>query len=316
MRCIICGQEKEPSIEHIVPAMLGNRSFTTDCVCNDCNKTLGHNIDSYFADNCFINIWRQAKGITSRNGEAVHAFDGLKTERDGVKYVIRDSVTHIIPTPIKTSTGYKITASLHDLDTAASIIEKRLKRDTKPDGKPFSQQEIDDLIKNAEITNRSVEPVKYDFPADLDYISISMEHIKIAYEFSFWSFGNDYWNDPMQSKLQRYVTVGLNYNHNYFSKIINLPDVLQNVVPLSDHYTKQLLPACQSDISKEIIHFLALIRSQNSIWCQIALCGQGLFSSLIKVSDDPERYGKTLPIICILKDGSYERFVLQHETNE
>ena len=45
--CIICGQYRECSLEHIIPKALGNETLKTYDVCKDCNSKLGDNVDSY-----------------------------------------------------------------------------------------------------------------------------------------------------------------------------------------------------------------------------------------------------------------------------
>lgn len=66
MKCIICGKEKEPSKEHIIPEALGNNKFCTQNVCADCNNRMGANIDSYITEHPLIKFIRKSQNITGK----------------------------------------------------------------------------------------------------------------------------------------------------------------------------------------------------------------------------------------------------------
>lgn len=83
MKCIICGKERETSLEHIVGESLGNKKFTTNKLCKECNNLLGTKIDSYFTDHILVKMIREVEGIKSKKGRHVHALTGNILSEDG-----------------------------------------------------------------------------------------------------------------------------------------------------------------------------------------------------------------------------------------
>ncbi len=45
MICIFCGQDKKPSVEHIIPKNIGGR-VVVKTVCVDCNSKFGSKVDA------------------------------------------------------------------------------------------------------------------------------------------------------------------------------------------------------------------------------------------------------------------------------
>ena len=57
-RCIYCAMENlKPSLEHVVPAALGG-TLTTRSVCEECNSSLGAEVDAPFVDSLLLRMLR------------------------------------------------------------------------------------------------------------------------------------------------------------------------------------------------------------------------------------------------------------------
>lgn len=313
MRCIICGEEQEPTPEHIVPQALGNKQLITHQVCMKCNSTLGHKIDSYFVNHQITKCWRNSNQILLSKSKTVHAFNGLITEHDGVKYILKDNSVIIPLIPKKINGGYSITSFSKDITQAKSVLKKALKRESKLNGTACTQEDIEKSISNAKISSHPIEKVEFPFSYDIDFLYFDLEYIKIAYEFAFLTFNNDYWDDIIQAKYQTFLSFGMNYDRNCIRKFINYSTDIKPLVFHSNHYTEQLLPHCRDALEKDVLHFLMLIRVQNTIWCQISLCSCNIYHAIIKVSENADRYKMKYDCVCmcVLDDGSYESFYLK-----
>lgn len=74
MRCIICGQDREGSKEHIIPEALGNKNFITRQVCTECNNLLGTYVDNGITDDFVVKLIRLQENIRGKGGKAVKTF--------------------------------------------------------------------------------------------------------------------------------------------------------------------------------------------------------------------------------------------------
>lgn len=96
--CIICGENfndtVKPSKEHIIPEALGNEKLITYCVCEECNKELGSNVDSYLTDYVLVKIIRKNNLEKDKD---LQIFGSAMTDDKGDKYRITDQGPEVFP---------------------------------------------------------------------------------------------------------------------------------------------------------------------------------------------------------------------------
>lgn len=194
--CIICGKEKnktEFNKEHIIPESLGNKSLYFYNLCKDCNSKLGTKVDKYLTDSFFGLIERNLNKIKSKKGIIINPF---KEGRDEEGRIIRtnDNFEPYMENRISV-TDKKIQVECSDFETGKEIIRKHLLREGKSD------DEIENILRKVSYKKEKFNPIlKKEFKIELGKIELAF--LKIAYEYSYKLFGDDFLKDKQAMKIQ------------------------------------------------------------------------------------------------------------------
>lgn len=96
-KCIICGEIKESTEEHIIPKSLGNNELKISCVCKECNSGLGANVDNYLVNHRFVQIIRQNLKLKGQSGQIPNPFKEGKDKEGNIIHVDNLFVPSVVP---------------------------------------------------------------------------------------------------------------------------------------------------------------------------------------------------------------------------
>lgn len=292
MRCIICGKECEPSLEHIVCESLGNKEFVTSKLCKDCNNLLGAKVDCYFTDHIFLKMIRETEGIKSKSGKPVHALAGNITSDDGDIYrftypSIGQMVPKLIPVPKDTETGFHIKVDSSNPDAGLSIARQKLMRMTKPDGKRFTQEDVKRIIENAKFGPTEDKQIRITLNADIDKSLYSLTFIKIAYEYACEALGDEYYDDPKAKQLRRFLDITIHSDRKSTGTLVSWNELKNNVKLFSNDILQEIYLEYAHFFPKKIRHMILLAAiAEDKAICQIMLFGKPLTSATVLLSDN------------------------------
>lgn len=232
--CIICGQYRECSLEHIIPKALGNETLKTYDVCKDCNSKLGDNVDSYLSNNFFIQMIRQALGIAGQSGKIPNPFKNGIDENGRPISVDQDFKPHIIPNSKVNGSKLHIIA-----ETKEQVIEiglKSLKRMNADDDL------IQQFLKTVEAAPvHEISPtLSYDVKIDCNRLYLAA--LKIAYEYAFLKLGEDYRMDSAAEKIRTVLRDATSGNYNkLYQKVSFAPKILTDRIKSASHIPCHLI---------------------------------------------------------------------------
>lgn len=113
-KCIICNLDKEDNSfneEHVIPLILGNKTFTIQNVCTCCNSLMGEKIIAPFSTSDFIVAFRKRHDLRGHSRKAP-AYKHLVTYKDGIKAVRNQrGEIEIGPQVLENKNGFSIIGS-------------------------------------------------------------------------------------------------------------------------------------------------------------------------------------------------------------
>lgn len=300
MRCIICGLSKDASKEHIIPEALGNEKFITFKVCRECNNRLGTNVDNYLTDYIIIKLIRKDLNLLGKNENEIKIFPGTVTDSTGEKFLFKNDVP--IPAPKVNLEDGILHIEAETIDEGMKLAKKKLERCN------FSNEKINEIIKNYD----RKEPVRYkpsfQLPADLDKGRYLLAGIKIAYEFACETLVDSYFDDKIAQLLRKEL-----HNAAYSEKkrLSNCVDysILSKYASLSQlpGELKIVLDKLKSKLSTPARHVCILCDSaDHKLICHVILLFEDFMSFTVMLSEDAVRYRMKgeCKIAVILEDGS------------
>lgn len=198
-KCIFCNQEKEESLEHIIPYSIGNSKLTTKLVCKDCNNKMGATVDYVFIDNPIIKIKREELRLT---GHSTHTPPQVlekgfnpKDENDEIK-IDKDGTPRLTPSKISNEDGISFKSDSEK--NVKEMVQKHLAR------VGFSKEEIQKYKNIIEETPaENMKNVKFEFPFLID--DIILEFLKIGYEYACEKLGEKYYSDNIAEHLKSFI---------------------------------------------------------------------------------------------------------------
>lgn len=198
--CIICRRDKlasEFSIEHIIPESIGNKHLKIDTVCKECNSKLGNKVDYEITNNIISKLDRFINKSKGKSKKIPNPFRKGKTTDGRIVYCDENLKPSLVPKiNFDTETGkYNISAS--SIDEAVKIINKKLKRNGKPN---LTDIQIKDLKKNVQVKRE--QPI-VEISGKVDFYKIYLGFIKIAYEYMYHLVGDEYLKDKEGIKLAK-----------------------------------------------------------------------------------------------------------------
>lgn len=255
-KCIFCLNENASlTKEHIIPYGLGNRLFTLDCVCEDCNSKLGSELDNNISDSFVAKIFREQYGLKGHSGKTPVAFENGQL-KDGTK-IIRKNGKFVTKTKVEVD-GDKVHISAPTIEEAVKIANGILKKRNKSE---LSKEHIE-KIKQKDNSQKTGE-IEYSFGVDI-YIVI-LDLLKIIYETYVYFNGIECIGDAGLKSIRKAV-----YNY-----IINgyINETLINCRCMAvDEQTAKLFEQMDSLLSSsfpdDVIHILSFVKKED---CEIAI---------------------------------------------
>lgn len=209
--CIFCGLNKPLTLEHIIPEAIGGR-ITTRSVCTDCNSEMGAGFEGSALKSILLDGPRYAHGISGKTGSPKHPFAKVGKYEDGSLVRLNERMEpYLIPKisdEVKEdgTTVISITLDKSDEKNAELIIRKKLGRIYRKQHPDISDSDLEDLLTKA--TDAAMKSASYGsidasvkMKTASDIRGLRLLFLKIAYEISFYHFGDDYLADPMATKL-------------------------------------------------------------------------------------------------------------------
>lgn len=251
MKCIICNQEKENeelSIEHVIPDSAGS-SFTINNVCKECNNKLGLSVDKKFLDNKLIKFFLYSYEIRNKKGRFPKFWDILpaKDSNNKIKAIPQYNFRN------NKFEGWKFKSTLLNDNGNVELIFD-------------SSDNIEDVLKEYEIPAEVSEEIinKYNsgdylqknqelyFHYHVPWEDLFFEAMKIAYEYTCYVLGDNYLNDSFAYEFQKFLL-----NPHEFS----INDIEKYFINYGFY----------ESIFKDTLHYLFIVRSDNSIVANITL---------------------------------------------
>lgn len=196
IKCILCTQIKESSVEHIIPKSLGNKSLTTNLVCKKCNSKMGEKVDGPFINNPLIDMLRNSLNLSGYTGKVPNPFSkGIDTKGNKI-YLDNDFKPKLLPNVIDNDDGFSISAG--SKEEAYEIGLRKLKRLGATD------EDINNFLKELESTEVKVVQPKINYEFDINFKDIEIGFLKISYELMYLLAGEEYYNDDISTKI-RYI---------------------------------------------------------------------------------------------------------------
>lgn len=251
--CIICGQCKESSLEHIIPKALGNEDLKTYDVCKDCNSKLGDNVDSYLNNHFLIQMIRQALGIAGQSGKIPNPFKNGTDESGQRIRVDQDYKPHVIPHSESDNSKLRIVA-----ETKEQAIEMGLKTLKRMNASDELIQDFLQKVKEAP-TQETSPTLSYD--VEIDFSRLYLAALKMAYEYAYLKLGESYRTDPTAEEIRKILydaTKGI-YSKQY-QKISLAPQELTELLQPADHLNCHLIvmtPDADNQLVVNVILFMS-----------------------------------------------------------
>lgn len=272
--CIFCGEEKESSLEHVIPEAIGNNSFTTNIVCTDCNSALGATIDDKFVNSFPIEMKREMLGLKGYKGNIPQVLRCGKDSNGNTIILDKDSGPKYIPKVTEKDNSFSVMAN--SKKEVAKIIKKKLKRKQVP-------KEIGKALKKIENTEVEESRPKINFRYNYNVSNFKLEFLKIAFEYMNIYYGDTYRQDPIGNRLKNIL--------NQF-KSGNIADYSKYVIDVPSKLSTPVMNALKR--SKQNIHIiLPVIGPNNRLFISILLFN-GEFSYSVLVSNHGDAYPSIL----------------------
>ena len=304
MKCIICKEEKNESIEHIIPEALGNKKLVTNRVCKECNSRLGSNIDDYLVNNFVVKLIRNDKKLFGKKGKNIKIFDGVEIDKKtSLKYTMKNNLPELNP-QILYENGGVIKVVDKNIAKAKELFKKYLSR------QGYTETQIEEkLCKDIFVGESILEPPVFEKKVIIDFKRFAIAAIKIAYEYTFKMLGESYLDDKIGGFFAKEL-----YNMTKVDKeAITLSDELCKYIiyPISETEIDSLLATQRQDLSlfePEVIYTIFFIRQNNDLYCILNLCMIDFLSFAIKVSENADLYTDKIFLTLVYRNGEVYTF--------
>lgn len=298
MRCIICQNNKEESVEHIIPEALGNEKLVTVRVCERCNNKLGSNVDNYLTDHPLVKIIRINNKLLGKKNNDIKFFDGVETDiNTGQKYRMKDNKPILQARTISSENGeFKVVAS--NFSDGMAHIRKVLKR------QGFTEEKINEMCEAAICYEGDLLSPEFKKDASIDFAKMFLSAIKIAYEYTFEMLGEKYLEDDVAKLFARELNKAVEGN----KKEVKPSDELAKYVtfPIHGSGMEKILAEQREVLEKtdmEILHTIFFMKQDNDLYCVLNLCMTDVISFVVKVTEHENEYEYKNNITLVSKNG-------------
>lgn len=304
MHCIICGEEKAESDEHIVPEALGNKKLITKRVCEHCNNQLGANVDYYLTDHPIVKIIRMEGDLTGKKGKDIKLFNGIEIDvNNGAMYSMKNNKPSLQPRLVQIGNNGQCSIEAKSLEEGISFFRKYMKR------QGYSDHRIDEVCKRAVCHEVELTVPEFKIDATIDFAKLDFAAIKIAYEYAFEKLGETYLDDAIAKEFARELFKAVQAEKNN----VTVSDSLAKYVmfPIIGSGLENILAEEKEKLSQsklDILHMLFIIQQKNSLYCVLHLFMTDIITFVVKVTDCADLYNRMLPFTFVLKDGQVLEF--------
>lgn len=298
MRCIICQNDKEESVEHIIPEALGNEKLITMRVCERCNNKLGSNVDNYLTDHPLVKMIRMNNKLLGKKNNDIKFFDGVETDvNTGRKYSMKNNKPLLQARTISSENGgLKVEAV--NFEDGMAYIRKILKR------QGFSEEKINEMCEAAICYEGNLLSPEFKKDASIDLAKLSLAAIKIAYEYTFEMLGEKYLEDDVAKLFGKELFKAVEEN----KKDVKPSDELARYVtfPIHGSGMEHTLAEQREVLNRtdmEIFHTIFFVKQDNDLYCVLNLCMTDVISFVVKVTEHKDEYEYNNIITLVSKNG-------------
>lgn len=215
IKCIICEELKESSIEHIIPKSLGNKNLITTLVCKECNSKMGEKIDSPFVNNILIELQRNDLGLKGYKGKVPNPWENGK-DSEGNRIRVDDNFKpKLTPNLVDNNTGFLILAGSKE-----EIYEHGTNKLKRMGASETELNNFKNKVKNTELKDIQAE-IHYEFK--MFFNDLIPGFLKIAYEVMYELAGEQYVNDKIGKKIQSILNQVINNESVEYEELIFSP---------------------------------------------------------------------------------------------
>lgn len=212
-KCILCLEEKELTIEHVVPESLGG-DLELPALCKKCNSDMGDKVDGPFLNSFEMELPRFVYGIESKNKRVPNPFGNPGNANDGNRFVFNENMKPcLLPNIIKKDLGNEGTKVHIELDAKdknkmPDMVKKIVQRILKEKHPDMPMEEVNKIADDASqkaIENSAKKYIQPElkWPINVDRQVWVLEYTKIAYEIAFQRFGYPYVEESNSAKILR-----------------------------------------------------------------------------------------------------------------
>lgn len=194
IKCIICGNIKPGSDEHIIPKSLGNEVLRINTICKECNEGLGRYVDEHLVNNFLSQMIRLELKLKGQSKKIPNPFAKGK-DSDGRDIYIDDEFRPYLPLRLEQEES-KIRTIGGSQQQAVKALKSKLKRMGK------TEQEIQELLNNAKRREENYQPeVNYEIEIHQDKLLLGA--LKIAYEYMYQIFEEQFYKDEIAQEIRQ-----------------------------------------------------------------------------------------------------------------
>jgi len=287
IRCIICGQLKNGSDEHIIPKSLGNETLRINNICKECNDGLGQYVDEHLVNNFVSQLIRQQLKLRGQSKTIPNPFKKGVDSEGNIINVDDQFRPFLNPKVIEKEETIQILSATEE--EAVKIAKKKLKR------KGFSDEEIKNRIDNMKKQEVEGYTPKIYYNIEINMKKIFLGLLKIAYEYAYYTFGDIFYNDKTAKEIRDILldaTKGI-FDKEY-EKIYTLPsNIIDNIRNL--------------DLKCHLLEFFKT--NDNKLMLCIILFFEPILSGCICISENASIYdinNRQTFFIVDIKNSEYE----------
>lgn len=270
IKCIICGNIKQGSDEHVIPKSLGNEVLRINNVCKNCNDGLGKYVDEHLVNNFLSQLIRLTLNLRGQSKKVPNPFAKGK-DSQGRQIHVSDEFKPSLPLRLEQD-GNIIRTVGGTQEQSIKALESKLKRMGK------TESEIQEIISSAIIKIDNYQPELH-YNCEFDINKLSLGILKIAYEYMYLTFGEQFYEDETAQKIRKVL---------YQATLGDFSEIYE---------TQQYIPQSIKDIYLKYAykyknaHILYLIKdTANQLVLNISLFKNDALTFAILVSKDASKY--------------------------
>lgn len=251
VKCIICGNIKAGSDEHIIPKSLGNEILRMNNVCKKCNEGLGRHVDEHLVNNFLSQMIRQQLNLKGQSGKIPNPF---KTGRDSEGRVIHIDYEFKPSLPLRLEqNGDEITILGGNEQQVVKALESKLKRMGK------TNEDIQELLNKTEKKVEVYKP-KVNYKVELHLDKLFLGALKIAYEYMYQTFEEQFYKDEIAQEIRQvlYEATKGNFDRKYSEMGFMPDDIKSNFMEFKNIWPNSHILFLSKDVANQLFFYISL----------------------------------------------------------